>query len=200
LHVDGALSGEVLWDAEAIIRALQGEAKRRGRPPKQNEWRRARTQPSLATIWRYFGSWNAALEAAGLATIRWRWTSEEIILALQDDARLRGRPPTQTEWQGGGEGQPTASAAADRFGSWNAALKAAGFPARTRAWIDGPRVTHDEVVVALQRDAERRGKSATAREWRESKQRPAVGTVINRFGSWNAALKAAGLPTRTPVA
>jgi hypothetical protein len=70
--------GQPYWTRERILRVLQQDAKRRGKPPSSTEWRRAlgvqqlafsrrgQRRPSLSAVLLVFGSWNAALAAAGL--------------------------------------------------------------------------------------------------------------------------------------
>jgi hypothetical protein len=93
----------VFWTEERIIAALRRDGKRRGRPPRSTEWKRAarrrRERPVSERVWKVFGSWDAALVAAGLdpegrgadrpgprSSGRYR-----------ADARRRGRPPTLTK-------------------------------------------------------------------------------------------------------
>ena len=57
------------WTRDRIIRALQQDARRRGRPPKFEEWARAhrrRWWPANQTVVDVFGSWRAGVEAARL--------------------------------------------------------------------------------------------------------------------------------------
>jgi hypothetical protein len=61
--------------------------------------------------------------------------------------------------------------------------------------------TRELVAAALQRDARRRGRSPKAVEWQaRGAGRPTAQHVQYVFGGWNAALRAAGLATRSPVA
>jgi hypothetical protein len=204
-----------LWDRDGIIHVLQQEAKRRRlRFP---EWRGRRATrhattgefldngiPHRNTIVRHFGSWNAALEAAGLPTRRWGaerwWTREEAIVLLQRDAKRRGRPPTRREWDKARFTQPSANTVGNLFGSWNAALEAAGLPTREAGYagrLSRRRWTREEIILLLQQDADRLGRPPLYLEWdKPSKKRPSGSTVQSRFGSWNAALEAAGLRTR----
>ncbi len=60
----------VIWTREAIIGALRSWHIRNGQPPRAADWTiGSELNPVSATASRAFGSWNAALEAAGL-TIR----------------------------------------------------------------------------------------------------------------------------------
>jgi hypothetical protein len=57
------------WTEARILFALQVEAMRLDRPPTYNEWRRAPRDgrhPTSATVQNVFGTWSAAVEAAGL--------------------------------------------------------------------------------------------------------------------------------------
>ena len=54
------------WPPPRVVERLQAWAHEHGRPPTLEEWRRAGARhPSAATVRRLFGSWNAALVAAG---------------------------------------------------------------------------------------------------------------------------------------
>jgi hypothetical protein len=205
---------KTLWDRDGIIYVLQQEAKRRRL--RRPEWRGRRATlhattgelldngiPHLGTILRHFGSWNAALEAAGVLTRRWGservWTREKVIHLLQWDAKRRGRPPTRREWEKAKK-RPSGTTVASLFGSGNAALKAAGLSTREAGYagrLSLRRWTREEITLLLQQDAERLGRPPLYLEWdKPSKKRPSGSTVQSRFGSWNAALEAAGLGTR----
>ena len=97
-----------MWSGEDIVYWLQRVAKRLGRPPAAAEWRGRRATlhattgefldngvPYLSAILRHFGSWNVALEAAGLPTRVWGhqgrwWTDEEMLDLLRQDAECLG--------------------------------------------------------------------------------------------------------------
>lgn len=57
------------WTCRQIISAIQKWAKEHGEPPLYKEWKRpnGRGIPSTASVARAFGSWNAAIEAAGFS-------------------------------------------------------------------------------------------------------------------------------------
>jgi hypothetical protein len=61
------------WTPQAVIEALQRDARRRGRPPTMSEWetsprpfRAGRRRPTSQTVKTVLGSWTAGLAAAGL--------------------------------------------------------------------------------------------------------------------------------------
>jgi hypothetical protein len=70
------------------------------------------------------------------------WTPDQIIVALKGDARRRGKPPTMREWRRPSKSRPSARSAQRYFGSWNAALRAAGLPTRKGGGHLGVRVSH----------------------------------------------------------
>ncbi len=71
------------WSDEEIIAALKEWTVRHGRPPNSCEWIRASPdRPGSLCVCRRFGSWERALEAAGLKPNRRAqhrfWASEEV--------------------------------------------------------------------------------------------------------------------------
>jgi hypothetical protein len=65
-----------------------------------------------------------------MARIR-SWSKFEIIVALQDWAIKYGEPPRVKHWQHASATHPSASTVKNKFDTWNRALVAAGFPARS---------------------------------------------------------------------
>lgn len=138
---------------------------------------------------------------------RTRWgeafSDEEIMRAIDAWRRLERRAPTRSDWRPvelGGHPRwerecpfwPPTSHVLKRFGSWNAALRAAG--------SDRPRpkpVTDAQIIEALRAYHREHGVSPRDADWRARGLRPNNVTISSRFGSWNGALYAAGLPART---
>jgi hypothetical protein len=113
----------------ALCIGLQRFAAELGRAPTRDEY------PDARRAGYHFGSWGEALAAAGLepAPPRARWDAEAVVAALRADAELRGRPPTLAEWRRADPDRrrPTAGTACRAFGgSWNRAVRAAGFEPR----------------------------------------------------------------------
>jgi Homing endonuclease associated repeat len=126
------------------------------------------------------------LRAAGLAVKPYRYTDEEVVRALRADAERLGRAPTGVEWRRRPLDVPGLGAVRTHFGSWNAALRAAGLEVSKEygKW------TRELVIGALRRDAARRGRSPTREEWSAARPtRPHWGAVEQLFGSWNAGLR-----------
>jgi len=137
---------------------------------------------------RHFSSWCEALETAGIDSARWHkrvpdWTRQRVIHAIHKIHASDGQV------NHGAVGRSSLSRAGVLlFGSWDAALLEAGLDPdeiriRRKPW------TPEEVVVEIQRKHEQ-GEPLNARDVSPHSLR-SRGTVF--FGSWDAALTAAGL-------
>lgn len=128
------------WTAGRIIAAIRTYADQHGRPPTADEWRKSGglEHPTNVTALRVFGTWNSALAAAGV-TVRPRhskgivWTEKEIIDAMLDWVVKEGRWPVIRDWLYATDKTPSYRTVIDRFGTWNAARKAAGYTGSTHA-------------------------------------------------------------------
>ena len=156
------------WTPERIVRALQRWTQDHGRPPTAFEWgarrnlpdekrvsatRQRRRQgvqarwqrwPTYGTVRAVFGSWGAALEAAGLPRkttfdgrldFRARWAKEAVAEALRTTAAALGRKPSWKDWEKATRHNPSSMYVRRLFGSWSAAVRAAGLdhlPSRRR--------------------------------------------------------------------
>ncbi len=145
-------SSERKWTPEAVIAQLQTYGRKHGHPPNSQDVLHGRgdISPNVTIVQREFGSWRAGLIAAGfdvppvghyvrtedtkrLMAKRSRagveWTCERIVAAIQAWNVIHGRPPTSTDWRTATHLTPSAAVVFRRFGSWNAAIVAAGFVA-----------------------------------------------------------------------
>jgi hypothetical protein len=155
--------------------------------------------PLLRAATRYLGSWQAAIEHAGLdyeEIRRYRsWTNERIterireLYAKGEDLSWRYVSLTL---------DPSLAAAATKknhFGSWRAALEAAGLDydqiRRYRDWSD------DEVIRRV-RDLYAQGTSLNAKKM-EREYITLITAARRRFPSWDRTLQAAGLDYRNIV-
>jgi hypothetical protein len=69
-------------------------------PPRVGRWTREYPRwPSTAVVSTLFGSWNAAMAAAGLPVTPYAYTNEEVIEALRVDARRLRRAPRIEDWR-----------------------------------------------------------------------------------------------------
>jgi hypothetical protein len=130
---------------------------------------------------RYFGSLQAALQAAGLESRRRKWSEQRVLEAIQD-GHVKGFPARRP----GFGSIPLAAAAQRRFGSWRKALSAAGLDLPQKQTTQWTR----ELVIAEIRRWHERGLSLT-RVWEEYSTLSAA--AGRHFGGWHQAIAAAGL-------
>jgi hypothetical protein len=149
--------------------------------------------PLLRAATRYFGSWQAAIEYAGLNYDDIRkyrsWTKDRIVERIRElhaqNADLSWRHVSLTL-------DPSLAAAATKkshFGSWRAALDAAGLDydeiRRYHDWSE------DEVIRRI-RDMYAQGEPLNAKSM-EKKDITLITAARRRFPSWDKTLTAAGL-------
>jgi len=141
---------------------------------------------------RYFGSWNNALKAAGLDSSAIRqtlpaWTRERILAAIQERAE-DGKPLNRTAIHP----RSLVDAARRMFGSWDQALRVAGLDPRHIRLARPHGEWTPELVIRDIRREHKRGqpmhRAAVAR-----RNGALVGAASKHLGSWEKALKAAGL-------
>ena len=138
---------------------------------------------SVYTYSRVFGSWNEAVESAGYTshTNPTPKSKKELLAELERIAEKCNRKPTRRDLEE--HGSVSANTYSNKFGSWNAALKAAGFEPRTI----GQRISRDKLRSELEMLAEELDTSPTTTDMAE-KGSYSPSTYIRRFGSWDEAL------------
>lgn len=156
---------------DELIEIIKKRAQELGRPPKQREIKEA------FTIKKRFGSFTKGLKAAGfeLEHLSSPYTTEQLIEIIQKKAKKLGRAPKSEELK-------ERSSIMRHFGSYNKALEAAGLIPNQ------PRYTEEELIEILQNKAKELGRSPKIKEVKQGV------TIAYRFGSFNNALMAAGLP------
>lgn len=203
-----------VWTQDRIIDALRSWHNDHDRVPSPRDWTRATTEhPHTSAVYKRFGSWLAALEAAGLPTTIMRWTDTLIIAAMRDWAREHGQPPTANDWATARAAtHPNTSTVIERFGSWNNGLAAAGFQIRLRGgrYVAGHQVagiqipageqrrlmwTDEAMIEAIVTAAKLADRPLTRDIYRRFAQgrddMPAVSTVLRRIGPWPIVLAVA---------
>ena len=140
-----------------------------------------------STYKRRFGSWSAALTEAGFepadARMEDQISHEDLLTAIERLAVEVDGPPTFQDMDD--RGAYAARTYVNRFGSWNAAVEAAGFEPRSSGRVDDA-----ELLADLRRLRETLGRKPTSTDVREHGQY-GLATYQRRFGSWSAALDAA---------
>lgn len=154
--------------------------------------------PTAQTVARVFGTWRAAVEAAGYEAAK-PWTRERIVASILAWRRAHGRWPRSVEWRRQddtvdiGMDRPALQTVIDHFGSWRAGLRAAGYDhSAYMGWWD-----QNSIIDALRAWHGEHGRIPSNREWMwASKTHPSMLTVRNHFGTWKAAVVAAGFEPR----
>jgi len=176
---------------DELIAELTALADELGRPPRYQELSDRDDVFSPSVYERAFGSFTGGLQAAGLPVhFEAKLTRKDLIEQLHDLSEKLGRTPQYDDLQEYPT-YPSTKPYVCEFGSWNKALKAAGFDLNYQ-----PSVSDKEIITALQSMADDLGQTPSVTEWREMEDVPGVTTIARRFGTWIDAIDAAGLEQR----
>lgn len=155
--------------------------------------------PSPDLIKRRFGSWNQALEQAGLPISRkrkhretdrdFKYSKEYVIRQLRDCYEVHGEL-TSTFYDKKGYA-PCSRTVSLQFGSWKAAVEATGVPVETG---NPKQYSMEEAIIQLRSFYIENNYQITKRSYNESGRSPKPDTLRKYFGSWNQALEKAGIP------
>lgn len=174
-----------------LIAALRLKADALGHAPSRAECYEDSNMPSVHMYTRVFGSWNNAIREAGLKTYEHikpgTWTESRIISAIQIKAQELGRKPTIYDIDSD-KTMPASDTVKRVFGSWNNALEQAGFePKRCGKY------KNQRLVRLLTAKASEMGVTPSQRAVDQDPDMPSSSVFKRHFGSWNAAIQAAGL-------
>lgn len=179
------------WGPEDTQAALRRFAQERGRSPTQEDLTQPPADmPAVHHLTYKWGSFNRALEAAGLVPGRRFWSRDAILDAIRAFAERHGRAPLSTDWMHSTAEHPWYGTITEQFGSWPAALEAAGFVPSKIAW------TRESMLEAIRRFADEHGRAPKSTEWKRRDpggRWPGSSQILARFGSWSSAMEAAGL-------
>lgn len=141
---------------------------------------------SVTTVRRYFGSYNQAVREAGYEPNppEQKGLADEDVLEQIKNESEDGVAPTSKEFRSKSD-TVSIDTVIDRFGSWNAAVEAAGVERNTRGVDEIPRHEIMDHIERLWVD----DTPPTADDFRSDEKTPSVATVQRRFGSWNEAVK-----------
>jgi hypothetical protein len=153
---------------------------------------------------REWGSFEQALQAAGIKIERDFTAPDQAERALRECASALRRTPTMAEYrlwamevdedtgeESFGSERPSPSVLRAMYGTWTGALQAAGLVQR---------VTREQGIQSVRACAASYGHSPTATQYREwvgqHEGAPSMAELLALFGRWNGALEAAELPVR----
>jgi hypothetical protein len=138
-----------------------------------------------ATYTHKFGSWNDAVQEAGLEIVRQRDVSRaDMISEIQRLADELGKPPAVHQMRD--QGKLGVTTISREFGTWSAALEHAGYEPNKEMGVSKEKLTEE-----LTRLRDKLGRPPKAQEM-SRRGAYSIGTFERRFGSWNTALERAG--------
>jgi hypothetical protein len=134
-----------LWTPEKMIASALAWVEKYDRAPTGRQWDKASYEnPSSHTVRGFYLTFHNFLRAAGIDHLNHRWTREQAIQALFEDAYERGRLPVSKEWLKASPARPSYHTVRSLFGGWNAFLVAGGYtPAK--AWT--PAASKDQTAA-----------------------------------------------------
>ena len=179
------------WSKQTVTEKIR-EWKEEGKPLYSHNVRR-NFQELLAAGIRYYGSWQKAVEAAGISyeeVRRYRnWSKDLIIKTIQElyeqGADLSFRSMMLSKYNS----MVYAAIRPNHFGSWKNALEAAGLAAeevyRYRSWDEDSILEEIRKLKALGADLSSKVMDEMAN--------PLIATARRRFGNWGNAVEKAGI-------
>lgn len=181
--------GHKLYDKKQLIEFIRTFYEENGMVPLSNQFNEDHKYPSSTTYFNYFGSWNRAIEMAGL------W-DKRIVKDVSDDKLLEcliefykenGRTPTEKDFSGN-PNYPNYNMYIYRFGYWNRALVMAGLQVNYLT-----KITDKEMLDYLKFFYKENGRVPKKKDFDGNPNYPACMMYVNRFGRWNRAIEMAGL-------
>jgi hypothetical protein len=177
------------YTEDELIEMLQELAGTVDGRPTVSDLQAHEDSPSYPTYTRRFGSWDGALEAAGLrpSTL----DADALVEMLHELAAETGETPT-VEMVNDAAETPHVWTFQDRFGSFSAALEAAGFEPNT-----GTKRSDADLLDELARLTRELGRAPSELDMDEAGAYGAT-TYRERWGDWNRALEEVAIdpPTR----
>ncbi len=123
------------------------------------------------------------------------YSDEELLESLREKARELGRKPTIKNCDLDNN-MASSVTFIKHFGTWNNALKKAGLVpddyGYRQSW------DRQKMITSLQKKAKELDRTPTVADCRSDKNMPDPATYARHFGSWNNALKVAGLEIQYP--
>lgn len=169
------------YTRDELIEQLKQKAQELGRTPKASEVNADNKMAAATTLANTFGTYNNALEAAGLEAIQYKryFTREELLEQLRVKSRKLGKTPTMADVK---DDPLMADVGTYKRAlgvtTWNEAIVLAGL-APTRM---GKKRTVNELKAMLLDKSERLGRTPTHRDIVDDKSMPHPDTFTATFG------------------
>lgn len=184
-HLGGHKNGHRQKIARSdLIAEIQRLFQVKGRNPTSMEMHRE-GKFSSSTVREKFGSWNDGLRAAGLTPkYHYEIPRRKLLEDIQTVAEEIGRTPTTADMVS--EGQYSVRTAQSEFGSWNNALRAAGFEPNRIG-----RFSREDLLDEIRRLTDVLGHPPSTNDLKES-GRYSVRGYFREFDGWHDAVSEAG--------
>lgn len=179
---------------EELISLYKRMAKEIGRTPNFTDIEAYRLKyndiPSVRTFRNRFGSIENLAEICGLykKTNNQTYKKDFLINELQRFYKEHRKIPTQSDFEGKKNGYPSRKTFVNHFGSFNNALRAAGFDVK-----DKPEYTKEYLLNEIGRFIREFGRQPYLRDMERVEGYPGKYLYKKIFGSWNNAIKEYGL-------
>ena len=182
---------------DELLEHLRRSAKILGKAPCEDGLATIEGFLNAVTYCKRFGSWKGALAQAGIGRRgrKPQYSDDELLDILKHVTDRLGRPPTSSELALM-DNVPSAATYANRFGSWTSALDRAGIKGK-KTGRGRKRYTDEKLLSLLNDAAGQLGRTPRVQDLSGMEGFPSPLTYRNRFGSWVAALKKAGLKPTT---
>ena len=164
--------------------------KENGRPPSELDFRNNTKYPNYNRYTTSFGSWNEALNRAGLQIKVNRFAEfkdNELLEYLIKFYKENERNPIELEFSNNTK-YPSFYLYQKRFGSWNEAIKRAGLQANRFT-----KITDNELLEYLIKFYKENGRPPSEQDFSKNQKYPGSRMYYKRFGSWQKALKLVGI-------
>ena len=195
LQMVGLQTNKRILTDEELLGMLKRFADELGRTPTAKEVKSNPSMPDSTVYSRRFGSWNKALQVAGLQVNSHTAADEELLEMLREFASELGRTPTIDEVIVN-PSMPHYSLYKKRFGSWNNAIRMVGDLQINRFDRNLP---DKELLDTLRNFASELGRIPRTEDVDANPSMPHHTLYERRFGGWNKALQMVGLQTNKRI-
>lgn len=179
---------------EGLIRQVKALANKLGKTPTKKEFNDCPETASSETAVSHFGSWNKFLREAGLTinqSMSMNTTDELLVAQVRMLAKELERTPRYLEFSKDSR-TVACSVIKKRFGSWGSFLEFAGLEVTQKREFGEGKISNEVLISQLKTLANKLGRTPTINDFKANTETSGGNTVIERFGTWNNFLTAAG--------
>jgi len=179
------------YSKEELIKITKDYSIFLGRTPKIKEVTYNKELPPINQFLKKFGTWNNLLKECNLKISSVGSYSKEELLGILKELKKRNKRSPKIDDLKNNLNLPAPSTYFNKFGSWNNALKEANLKINVRKDY-----TKEELLDLLRKKAKELGRSPKGKEINQDKNYPDISIYSEHFGTFNNALKEAGLEVK----